>query len=169
MAVTEPFRLRVLKALTAELEKITPANGFHYDITGKVRRGIDRFSYNSPVPMVSILESISERENLQPQRGGATKAVPWEILIQGWAEDDPDNPTDPAHYLLADVRQRLAEISLRRHGYYILDMAGGVDSIHTSTGVVRPADEVSDKAYFWLQVTLNIIEDTSDPYDRKPH
>lgn len=171
MPHAEPLRLRVLKRLTEELQKITPANGYNADLSGAVFRGRDVFDRNDPVPMVSILESILEKDQLQAPPGGSTKAGPWELLIQGWAEDDHENPTDPAYFLLADVQKRLVEISRMqfvdypvRRGCDILQMEGIITGLKFSRGVVRPADEVSSKAYFWLKVELDLVENLLEPY-----
>lgn len=166
----DPLRLRVLKKLGAELEKITKANGYTVDLNGKVFRGRDVFDRHDPVPMVSILESILEKDQLQAPPAGPSKAGPWELLLQGWADDDKDNPTDPAYYLLAEVQKRLVEITRmpyldpNRRGCDILQMGGIITALKFSRGVVRPADEVSSKAYFWLKVELDLVENLLDPY-----
>lgn len=164
MAHTDPFRLRVLKRLTEALEGITPANGFANDLTGSVFRGRDTFDHNDPLPMVSILESIVEKPVLQAPPAGAKVKTDWELLLQGWAEDDSRNPTDPGQRLLAEVKQRLMQERRVEQGYDILGMGGTITDIKLSTGVVRPADEVSAKAYFWLKVELSMVENLLDPY-----
>lgn len=170
MPNVDPLRLRVLKKLNAELEQITPANGYTVDLTGAVFRGRDVFDRNDPVPMVSILESILEKDQVQAPPAGSTKAGPWELLLQGWADDDKDNPTDPAYHLLAQVQRRLVEITRmpyadpNRRGCDILQMGGIITALRFSRGVVRPADEVSSKAYFWLKVELDLVENLLDPY-----
>ena len=76
MANTEPFRLRILKELTAELQKITIANGYSTDVAA-VFRGRDTFSHDDPVPMISILESILEKDQLpSPPGGGGLPEAP---------------------------------------------------------------------------------------------
>lgn len=171
MANTDPFRLRVLKHLTDELKKITPANGYPMDLSNAVFRGRNVFDPNDPIPMVSILESILEKDQLQAPPGGSHKAGPWELLIQGWAQDDKANPTDPAYHLLAAVQQRLTEVRQTRYpdypireGYNILEMDGKVTALKFSRGVARPPDEVSSKAYFWLKIELDLVENLQDPY-----
>ena len=164
MAHTDPFRLRVLKALTAALGEITVANGYKADLTGSVFRGRDTFGHKDPLPMLSILESMNEKDqNISPQAGTMITG-PWELLIQGWSADDEDNPTDPSQFLLADVKKRLAQERSRARGYEILGMGGMITDIKFSTGVVRPADEVSSKAYFWLKLELVLVENLADPY-----
>lgn len=160
----DPYRLRVLKNLTEALEQITPANGYRFDLTGSVLRGRDTFDSNDPLPMVSILESIAEKPVLQSPRAGGNNATDWELLVQGWTEDDKKHPTDPGQHLLAAVKKRLTEERRRGEGYDILGMGGTITDIKCSTGVVRPPDEVSAKAYFWLKVELSMVENVLDPY-----
>ncbi|MDX0622906.1 hypothetical protein GOD54_23690 [Sinorhizobium medicae] len=166
MAYAEPFRLRVLKNLTAALEEISKENGYHFDLAGAVFRGRDTFSHNDPIPMLSILESILEKEQLSSPPVGIHQSGPWELLIQGWTEDDECNPTDPGQYLMADVKQRLVMERQRgrQRGYDILGMEGKITDIKFSTGVVRPPDEVSSKAYFWLKLELVMVENLLEPF-----
>jgi hypothetical protein len=164
MANTDPFRLRVLKALTAALGEITVANGYNFDLAGKVFRGRDVFGASDPLPMLSILESMNEKDQSISPQAGTVITGPWELLIQGWSADDEDNPTDPSHFLLADVKKRLVQERSRARGYEILGMGGMITDIKFSTGVVRPADEVSSKAYFWLKLELVLVENLADPY-----
>lgn len=170
MAYTEPFRLRVLKSLTAVLEDISEANGYAHDLQGVVFRGRDVFGASDPLPMVSILESILEKDQLPPPPGAGVNKGPWELLIQGWTVDDEDNPTDPGQILMADVKKRLALETRRpfadglRKGYDPLGMDGKITALRFSTGVVRPADEVSSKAYFWLKLELDMVENLLEPY-----
>lgn len=164
MANTKPFRIRVLEALTFSLEQITPANGYTSDLTGSVFRGRDTFDRDDPLPMVSILESIVEKPVLQAPMGGGQFKTDWELLLQGWTVDDKTHPTDPGQHLLAEVKKRLAEERRREDGYDILGMQGKITEIKFSTGVVRPADEVSARAYFWLKVELSMVENLLDPY-----
>ena len=90
-------------------------------------------------------------------------------MIQGFADDDRENPTDPAHILLADVKKLLG-VEKRNENWDnpeegIFGLGGIVDTMYIGTGVVRPADEISAKAYFWLTITLGIVEDLADPYN----
>lgn len=162
--MTDPFRLRVLKALTAALEEITPVGGYQFDLNGKVFRGRDIFGDSDPLPMVSILEAIEEQAQVPAPLAGPTSTGPWELLIQGFVEDDFQHPTDPAHRLMAEVKKRLVQERVRDRQYNILGMDGKVTDLKISHGVVRPPDEVSGKAYFWLRLTLVVVENLLDPY-----
>lgn len=165
MPYTDPFRLRVLKALTAALREITPANGYKHDLSSSVFRGRNLFGDDDPVPMVCILEASDEESQVDSPRGSGDQYGPWPLLIQGWSDDDSDNPTDPAHHLLADVKARLAVERQRDRGNDILGMGGLVDKLDFSAGVVRPVDAWSAKAYFWLRVDLTVVEDVTKPFD----
>ncbi len=162
--MNDPFRLRVMKALTAALEEINPAADYQFDLTGKVFRGRDIFGDSDPLPMVSILEAIEEQAQITAPQAGPTSTGPWELLIQGFVEDDFQNPTDPAHRLMAEVKKRLVQERIRDRQYNILGMNGQVTDLKISHGVVRPPDEVSGKAYFWLRLTLVVVENLQDPY-----
>lgn len=164
--MSDPFRLKVLKALTAAFEEITPANGYVFDLSGKVFRGRTSFGDNDPLPMVCILEAIEQEQPGTVNMGAASGQTngPWALLIQGFVEDDPNHPTDPAHVLMADVKKRLAIERVRERQSNILDLGGRVHELRISPGVVRPPDDISGKAYFWLRVTLGMVENLSDPY-----
>lgn len=162
--MTDPFRLRILKALTEALEEINPDNGYTHDLRGSVFRGRDIFGEGDPLPMVSILEAVDEKAQLAPPKAGGTQAGPWELLIQGFLDDDLLHPTDPAHRLMAEVKKRLAQEKVRERQRNILGMGGKVADLNISPGVVRPPDEDSAKAYFWLRLTLEVVENLLDPY-----
>lgn len=162
--MADSFRLRILKALTAALEEIDGTNGYTYNLSGKVFRGRDTFGNNDPIPMISILEAIEEKAQLPMPQTAGTNAGPWELLIQGFVEDDMLNPSDPAHNLMAEVKRRLIQERVRDRQYNILGMGGKVSDLKISHGVVRPPDEVSAKAYFWLRLTLVVVENLQDPY-----
>lgn len=164
MPHTDPYRIRVLKQITAALEEITPANGYAQDLTNAVFRGRDTFDRDDPLPMVSILESIAEKPVLHAPLAGGKVQTTWELLVQGWTEDDKVNPTDPGQRLMASVKKRLTEERRRGDGYDILGMGGSITDIKFSTGVVRPADEISARAYFWVKMELSMVENLLDPY-----
>ena len=165
-----PFRLRVLQALTAALQNITPANGYTHDLSESVFRGRLIYGDNDPVPLVSIIEAPLPDEPDRAPSGASTWEGPWRLMIQGWVDDDKKNPTDPAHYLLADVRKALA-LEQRKaiqpgRGNDILGMKGRVTNMIIGECVVRPAEEhVNELAGFLLSVTLEIAENMADPFN----
>lgn len=171
MPYADPFRLRVLIALTDLLKTITPANGYAHDLSDSVFRGRAIYGDDDPVPMVSILEPPLAPDQIPSPEEAAESAGDWDLLIQGFAKDDHKNPSDPAYRLLADVKAALAKEKkkpgLERAAgrrYYLLDMENGVTAMQIGFGTVRPPDEVSAKAYFWLTLTLSVAEDLDLPY-----
>lgn len=166
MSDPRPFRLRVQDALTAALEQITPTNGYTTDLTASVFRGRDLFGDDDPLPMVAILEPPVPPDSLELPVSGQTYSE-WDLLIQGFVDNDPlnpKNPTDPAHFLMADVKKALVKEKRRDRGHNALGMGTQVEIYRIGQGVVRPADEVSSKAYFFLPIVLRIAEDTEDPF-----
>lgn len=169
--MADPFRLRVLMALTTALQEIRPANGYVNDLQTKVFRGRLIYGENDPLPMVSILEPPVPIDPIA--NAGGTIAGDWDLLIQGFVKDDHKNPTDPAYVLLADVMKRLGIEQDRRDGgrsLNILGFGGGkglgneITKMTIGHGIVRPADDISARAYFWLTLTLNTAEDLKNPF-----
>ncbi|PZR90338.1 MAG: hypothetical protein DI537_19170 [Stutzerimonas stutzeri] len=178
----DPFRLRVVKALSACLEEITPANGYGHDLTGAVFRGRDLFGgEDDPVPMVSILEPPLPIDPIVPPPLAKDSYGDWDLLLQGFCRDDIANPCDPAYRLLADVKRRLVIEKKRARSPSGLPGRGtpdplglginpnGVSNVVSQLiigpGVVRPpGDGISDKAYFWLTLTVKIAEDIEQPF-----
>lgn len=164
--MADTFRLTVLKALTAALEEITPANGYEHDLAGKVYRGRMTFTEEDAPPFLSIMEPPQDPDSLAPTTGSAVAETKLPLLIQGFVDDDRDNPTDPAYRLLGEVQKRLAQEKVRGRGFDIFGLEKGrVMGLDLGRGVVRPPDElVSDTAFFWLPVTLTIGENLHDPF-----
>lgn len=183
----DPFRLRVHKALTACLEGVhqrDPKTGQVLDDTfvNRVVRGRTEFGDDDPVPMICILEPPLPIDSFSASEQNSKILVQWDLLIQGFVADNRDNPTDPAHFALADVKQALAIEKERRlpnsagtpdpfgmgRGQTIVGktLGNSVASIQAiGTGVVRPPEVgISNKAYFWLTLTLKIAEDIGNPF-----
>lgn len=185
----DPFRLRVLKALTAQIKTVTPARTFAHPETGepvpflndlsdfadpddaaitraRVFRGRELFGTTDPLPMVSVLEDPRALEAFESPEGGATTIGEWGIMVQGFVTDDPENPTDPAHVLSAEVVSVIAETAKQVRN--ILDLGFRepcVAKLVIGSPVVRPADGVnSDQAFFWLPLALTLIEDREKPF-----
>lgn len=172
----DPFRLRVQKAICAQIKTVAPANGYRFDLTDfvdeagrpqrRVFRGRDDFGSNDPLPMVSILEDprAMDADN-GPEQSAATKGK-YRIFIQGFVEDDRDDPTDPAHRLAAEVICALVEA--KRDHRNILGLGAKKPCVTEMTigqPVVRPADnEVSSVAFFFVAVTLHLVEDMERPF-----
>lgn len=173
MATTLPFRLEVLHRLTKVLESINPTNTPYWaiDMNNKVFRGRILFGEETPVPFLAILEPpVPVDQQLSPPGSDSTSGF-WDLMIQGFVEDDKDNPTDPAHILSAAVRHVLAkhrEDDQRLFGYFDMGSRDNVvEEIIIGEPKVRPSDDTSAKAYFWLPVTLKVVETLVDPLNYK--
>jgi len=187
---TDPFRVRVQKALCAALEPIkqrstkTGEQIPDKDFSGAVFRGRDGFGDNDPLPMISVLEPPLPIEGIVPSATNTGAMGEWDLMIQGFVPDDRENPTDPAHRLMADVKAVLAAEKKRKRA----NSGGAPDPFGMGTptsqdsrgnpsgncvteiktigaGVVRPPEiGVSNKAFFWLTLTLKIAEDNENPF-----
>jgi len=174
-AINDPLRLHIMKRLCQVLREITPGNGFVSDFSGaegtpdnKVFRGRAVYGDDDPIPMLSVLETPIPLDQIASPIDSTYSSGGWEIMIQGFVEDDKANPTDPAYVALADVKQRLVQernkVSAQRAVDGPLGLGKEVVGINIGTGVCRPPDEISAKAYFWLLIVLDIAEDMSRPY-----
>lgn len=168
----DPFRLRVLKAVTETLQTITPADGYVNDLSGdgedrskgEVARGRLVFGDEEVLPLVSILEPPIPLEVILSRADNTNSSGDWELLIQGFVRDDPKNPSDPAHILMAEVKARLVREKKRDRGRNIFGLGGRVVEMYLGQGSVRPADETSSRCFFWLTLTLKLAEDLEQPY-----
>lgn len=164
-----PFRLRVLDGITNCLKSITIANGYNYDLANSVFRGRLIFGDGDPIPLVAINEAPQpSAPNVAKPAAGCWQG-PWDLMIQGWVDDDKTNPTDPAHFLLADVRKALAleraNQLQRGKGNNLFGMNGTVTDFQIGAMVVRGAEpQVNELANFLLSVTVEIVENMNDPY-----
>jgi hypothetical protein len=167
----DPTRLRIQKQLTAALQSISVADGYRHDLgitvdapDGHVFRGRVLFGPEDPMPLVAILETPLQPDQLGTQPDNSVIHGSWDLTIQGFVEDDYLNPTDPAHHLVADVIRRLAVEKRRNANFELFDMGDIVTDITIGVPVVRPPDEISAKAYFYLPIVLTIAEDLYKPY-----
>lgn len=176
--MADSFRLRVLKALGAVIKTVTPANGYYLDLgdytdeagrtAPRVFRGRDIFGFTDPLPMISILENPRPLGQSNAPGEGSGNAGDWEIMIQGFVQDDAENPTDPAHHLAAEVVVALARAKGDRQN--LLGLGNGrtgscVTKMRIGAPVVRPADDAtSSVAFFFLLVTLSLAEDLENPF-----
>lgn len=173
-------RLAALKALTTHLAtEISIVNGYNHDLAPvagvpSVIRGRSKIDGDDPLPCVSILESPNP--DRFPNRAGNEDDIEvdqrdnWTLLVQGWTVDDKQNPTDPAYELMADVKKALAllkkedpEFGVNQHPNFHL--GGLILGLDFEPGTVRPPDEQSAKAFFWMRVILHFVEDVNDPYN----
>ena len=171
----DPFRLRVMKALTSlieavEVEMIDDQGLPVTNLVGRVFRGREQYGDNDPLPMISILEPPLAIEPIESQPDNPNASVGWDILIQGWVLDDKTHPCDPAYIFSALVRQALARHKKQGEGKRGPDgkdyLGEGlrVQNLRIGAPVVRPADFPSTNACFYLLITLQIVEDMIDPF-----
>jgi hypothetical protein len=176
--ISAPFRLRVQQALSAELATISrvisaDTGPYAYDLSQAVFRGRMQFGDNDPATMLSIFEDpkqLNDDEAVQEQNSASK--TNYDLTIMGFIPDDPENPTDPAHYLLADTKAKL---------YAIRDAGSGtgrhnsilgfgpkkpcIDEMYVGSGVVRPPErQISDSAWFFLPVRLCLVEDGGNAF-----
>lgn len=182
MTTPTPFKLVALRAVTDALKEITPTNGYTSDMgdfeledttmQSRVFRGRAWYGSGDPVPMLSLLEAVDPASLVgDPPVDTATGEYDWPLLLQGFLQDDPVNPTDPAYFLLADVRWRLSKEIVRKvPGGHQPDPFGlgrgknRITKVIIGSGVVRPADDISAKTYFWLPLTLRIVDNPAAPF-----
>lgn len=170
-------RLTTLKKLSDFLAReVRVANDYKHNLDGQdqVARGRLIFGKGDPLPGVSILENIDP--DRFPRAAGGDYEHPltkekWTLLIQGWVEDDKLNPTDPAYELMADVRKALAKLVKRpapmtaeveSEDYHLGGLIAGMTM---EPGIARPpAEGISDKAFFWMRIVFDFVENPNDPY-----
>lgn len=165
-----PLRLRIQRKFTEILETATftypyAAGVVTSPMAGKVFRGRVIFGDDDPLPMLSLLEVPIPLDQVPSPPDSEFSSGRWELLVQGFVDDDPLNPTDPAHWLMAEVKRVLAEERKKNSDFRLFDMGKKVRNMWVGPGVVRPPDEISAKAYFWLNVTLELVEDLADPFE----
>lgn len=157
-------QLRILKGLTDHLEGITPANGYDFDLTGHVYRGVTRFGADQPLPFVSILESL--RPDPRPEEAGVEKLIreeKWELLVQGWVDENRDFPTDTLYQLKAAVEKRMAEIVQEASPVYRLGKL--ITGLRIGPGVVRAATPQAGGAEaFYLPILVHYAINLADPF-----
>lgn len=167
--ILNPVRLEALKRMTDVLKEITILNGYATDLNEQVYRGRGVYGNETPLPALSILEAPIPLDQLPSAKDNQSLAGQWELVVQGWVVDDRANPTDPAHVLLADVKKRLAlerkKVDWDDPADGIFGLGRSVTALYIGAGVVRPPEEISAKAYFWLTITLDMAEDMAEPYE----
>jgi hypothetical protein len=163
-------QLAILKALTTQLERVTPGNGYDFDFSGKVFRGRLLFGTETAVPFVSILEDPRPGQADSVGDGQYVRKPTWRLLVQGWAQDDDANPLDPAYGMKASAEKVLARLVQKDKSgrplfpdEYLLGKR--VISIDIGPGVCRPGTDVSSVAFFYLPVVIEYGEDLSQPFE----
>lgn len=160
-------RLLLQKAICAYLlTEITTVGGYNYTLAAAYRNR-NKFGDEMKLPAIVVNENFNP-DRLPANIGGTfnpKQTYEQFYLINGWVADDPtgEEPGDGAHRLLGDVKKALGKLITRdaeRDGYF---NKLGI-SLRIEPGVVRPADENSSKAFFWLRISFEIVEKVQDPY-----
>lgn len=180
--MADPFKLQVLYALTDALKTITPSNGYDHDLADfeddegitveRVYRGRAWFGDSDPIPMVSVLEAGDPFDPIvEFPEASNISADEWNLNIQGFVHDDKKHPTDPAYRLLADIRRCLAEQAALKLGRQPNPLGLGdpskpnrVTKLRFGSGTVRPADDISAKAWLWIPIQVGIVERADQPF-----
>lgn len=167
----DPFKLTVLKTLTAALAEITIANGYQHDLTdpatGKIAvyRGRLLLTDAEPVPCLALNEPPQLPDEMFAPEGAPLVRTRHPLIIQGFVTDDQMNPTDPAYRLLADVQKRLSIERTRDEGFDMLGLGARITAFDIGTAVVRPPEAtVSIHSLFWLPLTLGYVENLQNPF-----
>lgn len=164
-------QLTILKRLTVLLEGITPANGYAYDLTGKVFRGKTVFGAQEMTPFISILESL--RPDPMPETAGSEKMIrveDWEILLQGWVATSSAHPTDDLYGLKGSMEKRLARMVLiNGQGNPVFPgdfrLGGSITTARIGPGVVRAATpQTGGTEALYLPLIICYKADVSDPW-----
>lgn len=157
-------QLTILKRLTTHLQGITPGNGYDVDLSAAVYRGVTRFGSDQPLPFVSILESL--RPDSRPREAGLenlTREDTWELLVQGWVDENRQFPTDQLYQLKAAVEKRLAGIVVAGNPAYRL--GGLITGLRIGPGVVRAATPQPGGAEaFYLPLWVFYVINLADPF-----
>lgn len=161
-----PHRLAVIMAMQKHLEGITPADGYDFDLRGKVYR--NRILLGAEVqtnpPALSIMEAPRADIAVYAGEDNTWRKDHLTLLIQGIVKDDKtSNTADQAYYLEDAVEQRLARlIAIRRETGRALFpdehfLGGIITSVEIAPPVVRPPEaQVSATAFFYLAVRLGV-------------
>lgn len=166
--MADPLKLQVLKALTTHLEGIQGEDYHGFDLRGCVFRGRNRFGDDEPETFLSILEAPRPDTGRLAGEYDSSRSWTWELLLQGWTEDDPLNPSDPVYLLEDAVTQRLNMIKAV-HGNSTGGMPGSprypdvfmlghlITAFDCGPGTVRPpTDNLSRKAFLYLPLRIGL-------------
>lgn len=178
MTAPVPKQLRVLHALTAHLEGINPDNvdpatgdPYTYDLRGRVYRGRSLLTIRDAAEAVALWEFPRQDVWAEVGEYGIVRMTSWSMMIQGWPEDDPDNPSDPAYLLMAKVEMRLSRILAQLpegRGPAFPDeymLGGELSSLTIAPGIVRPPEDAASRlAMFYMPLVLGVKVNVADPY-----
>ena len=183
--MNKSYRLEVIQRLTQQLQRITRAGGYSFDLSTEDQQRVfrDRAVYgdNDPLPMLSVMEAAAQQTGPATGEFEQYKHNSWLLVVQGWtARGEDEEPCDSARALLADVTYCLGRvIATDRQGdpkypdEYLLGRRDNgkpwITGLDIGAGVVRPPqNQVSSEAFFWLPLQLKIAETPGSPYVDAP-
>lgn len=159
--MADPIKLQILKTMTTLLEGVVAPDGS--TLTGAVFRGRNKFdSENDPQSMLSMLEAPRPDVPTTAGEYRSHNKYEWVILLQGWTVDDKLHPSDNAYIFMDAVEKQLARVTATKSGSgnpaYPNDflLGGLITDFAFGPGVVRPSDELSSRAYFYLPLKLGM-------------
>jgi hypothetical protein len=173
MAMGPTKQLLILQRLTFQLQQITPANGYDYDLSASVYRGRLAFGADASVPFVSINEAL--RPDPRPMEGGEAKLKRhefWPLILQGWVNPVGNigmAPTDDLYQLMgacmACLARVVAESAPGVASFPEYRLGGVITSMGIGPGVVRAATpQAGGTECFYLPVTVGYATNVADPY-----
>jgi hypothetical protein len=164
--VADTKRLLLLKGICEYLlSEIRLSNGYNFDLAAAYR-GKKNFGKETKLPAVVVLENFNPDRAAEVIGGvvGTKQKYDQVYLLNGWAAaaGDDEADEDAAHLLLGDVKKALGKLHVPRNqsGYF----DGLASAMFIEPGVVRPPDEQSERAYFWMRIRLEVVEKVGDPY-----
>lgn len=171
----DSIQLQILKAITAHIKGVTPANSYDFDLTNAVFRGRLLYGENDPETMVSIVEHL--QGDITTDVAGENnieREETWILLVQGITKNDVDNPTDTIYNLKAAVEHRLARVILMDNRgnpkypdeyFFGLKQMKVITNVSIGPGIVSPPRQgISDKAFFYLPLGVGLATNISNPY-----
>jgi len=168
----KPLRLLIQEAVTTALADISIVNGYEHDLVAtSIFRGRTKFGVDDPLPAVTMFEPpVNDDIPVTEQRGstgGTRRMTNYTLIVQGFVKDGNPHPTDPAYTLSADVVKALAKARSRKsadgRNYDPFGLGNYLREVTILPVIVRPSDDISATAYFWMSVVFKIIEDTANP------
>lgn len=160
-----PKRLKVIMALQKLIEGASTADGYAFDLAGKVFR--NRILIGADVtdrpPAVAIVEAPRADIASFAGEGGQDRKDYWTIMIQGIARDDRMDTEDDVYFLCQDVERRLLRINetkgMSGNPVYKEDylLGGMITSVEIAPPVIRPPEAgVANNAFFYLAIRIGM-------------
>lgn len=173
-----PLRVKILNAVVEAIKEVRPDRGYYNSLAPdeigreRVVRGRIAIGNDEPLPFVTVIEPplAVDQMNSRRQPDNTSRIGEWDILVQGWAEDD-ETPGDQAYLLCSEVCQRLAMEKQRpdagpgrRDAYNFFGLGRAIYEYSIGSPVVRPSETVTGQSVFYVILTVKIREDVARPF-----